>query len=901
MPDEADVLLLAEAIADWADVDWNSTDSNATGSTKQQVIAQLRVLDTLGRTARAQARAWGSLEIRAEIGRGTFGTVYRAWDPRLEREVALKLFNDQEASEAAIREGRLLAQIRHANVVAVLGADSFEGTVGVWMEFVVGRTLKEIVSSHGPLGAQEAAIIGRDLCRALAAVHHCGILHGDIKAQNVVREAGGRTVLMDFGAGHKMTGGYGGAVAGTPAYLAPEILEGGALTVRGDLYSLGVLLYFLVTGSFPVTGTSLKEIRQLHAARGSTPLRDARPELPHVFIRAVELATAADPSGRPASAGALEELLDASLRGDAPKAEILLERPSGYGGRHFPWYLIASVLLVSTMAIGWRFAHTGRTKDDIVAGVPRQITFAPGLEAQPALSPDGHLIAYSSTESGQAHIWISDVNGGNPVQVTTGRGRETRPAWFPDGSAIAYVVSQGGRESVWKTPPLGGSATLIVNEGTDPAISPDGRFIAFAAGRGFDRISVAPIDGASRARFVTSDDDGLFNHRSPSWSPDGQTIAYAAQNALWLVRVAGGRAIRLTTDAQADRDPVWSADGEHIYFSSNRQGTEALWRIHARGGSPERVTMGTGPERQPNISHDGRRLAYSTQSTGSDVVLLSVLTGREWRLPSVKDEVMPTFSPDQKTLAFASNRWDGRSDLWIQDLVGGGVPRGNPRRITEHGGANYPTFSPDGKWLAYGRVLGEQRDIWIIDASGGMPVRLTTGTQSHFHPSWSPDSSRVAYVAAAGNTSRIEYVQVANGRAIGTPVIVVTENDAPTSPVWSRDARTLAFVLRDEVWVVSADARSDPRQVTHGVTARRLHWTSKPGQVYVSGLWGRSRVTIKVLDVYSGKISELPREVVIGEGDNYIDFDVSRDEMFIAVPRENTRGDIWVIETTSTH
>ena len=331
---EDGLLQLAGAVADGSAIDWAHAESSAEAGAERDVIRQLRQLAGVRAAARAQGAAWGALEIRGEVGKGSFGTVYRAWDTRLEREVALKLLDAGRAASSAttvIKEGRLLAQIRHPNVVTVYGADAVEGRVGLWMEFGSGRTLKEIVQEHGPFGAHEAAIVGRDLCRALAAVHKAGFVHRDIKAQNVMREAGGRTVLMDFGAGEAANTVETSPLSGTPAYLAPEVLAGGAPSIHSDLYSLGVLLYFLVSGEFPVTGSSLDEIRAKHAAGRGTPLRDVRPELPAAFLRAVDRATAPNPADRPETAGAMAALLDSALdleRAEALAAEAPVPRPS---------------------------------------------------------------------------------------------------------------------------------------------------------------------------------------------------------------------------------------------------------------------------------------------------------------------------------------------------------------------------------------------------------------------------------------------------------------------------------------------------------------------------------------------------------------------------------------------
>jgi eukaryotic-like serine/threonine-protein kinase len=267
--------------------------------------------------AGAQPSRWRHLVVLDKIGEGSFGTVYRAYDSQLALDVALKLLPRSHAvgstnPDRLLNEARLLARVRHTNVVAVYGVDQNDDFVGLWMEFIKGRTLAELLKAHGTFNAHEAALIGRDLCRAVAAVHHAGILHGDIKAHNVMRQEGGRTVLMDFGAGRALIDdkSFGpGHVIGTPTYLAPEVLQGQPQTVSSDIYALGVLLYHLATGSYPVSRESVTGIAQAHKSGERRHLRDVRPDLPDDFVRIVEQATAVDPAQRFASAGAFEAAL----------------------------------------------------------------------------------------------------------------------------------------------------------------------------------------------------------------------------------------------------------------------------------------------------------------------------------------------------------------------------------------------------------------------------------------------------------------------------------------------------------------------------------------------------------------------------------------------------------------
>ena len=291
-------------------------------------------------------RAWGPLVILEPIGRGAFGTVYRARDS-LGREVALKLFTPRPEQDSAkrarvLQEARLLASISHANIVDVYGADRFDGRLGLWMELIRGRTLDAELRTRGMFSAQEAKLIGLDLCRALAAVHDAGLVHRDVKARNVMREGGGRIVLMDFGTGVSAESGLTD-VAGTPLYLAPEIFARQVATRASDVYSLGVLLYHLVSGAYPVSGTDRIEIQRGHDEGRRKRLRDIRPDLPAGFVHAVESALAPDPQRRYQTAGEFEHAL--MSEGVVPPPRPI---PKPLPVR--PWLAIAALAVVAVSA-----------------------------------------------------------------------------------------------------------------------------------------------------------------------------------------------------------------------------------------------------------------------------------------------------------------------------------------------------------------------------------------------------------------------------------------------------------------------------------------------------------------------------------------------------------------------
>jgi TolB-like protein/Tfp pilus assembly protein PilF len=350
---------LIESIADGSPVDWDALEASGDPG-QQRLLGHLRVVARVAevhrtvvldetadvvsdwpgrREAGDSLPRWGHLILLEKIGEGAFGEVYRARDPWLDREVALKLMKPSVASPGAtpriVNEARTLARVRHPNVVTVHGADQHDTRVGLWMDLVRGRTLAQIVAEQGPFSASEAAVTGQEVCRALAAVHAAGLVHRDVKAQNVMRESGGRLVLMDFGAG------------GTPLYLAPDVLAGGAATVQSDLYAVGVLLYYLTTSRYPVAGGSLEDLQRAHASGERRRLAEQRPDLPDRFVAAVERALDSNPATRFESALELQEALaDVTSSTSLPRARPLPpSRASSWLARGGVVGVVAAVLL----------------------------------------------------------------------------------------------------------------------------------------------------------------------------------------------------------------------------------------------------------------------------------------------------------------------------------------------------------------------------------------------------------------------------------------------------------------------------------------------------------------------------------------------------------------------------
>lgn len=307
---------------------------------------------------------WGPFEKLQRIGKGSFGEVYRAFDPSLQRYVALKLLLPRgltraDETAAVLREARATARVRHPNVVPIYGVDRHGGRIGFWSDFVRGQTLRSLIEAQGVMGPREAALVGIDVCKAVGAVHAANLLHRDIKASNVMREEGGRILLMDFGLTHAP--GTDDGPSGTPLYMAPEILTGHAASVATDVYAIGVLLFYLMSGRHPV--------EDVHAPGTRLRLLDLRPDLPEALAHVVETAAHVDPHKRFGSTGQMIAALSDAI-GMSPAAALASQATSR---RSLARFVIAGLALAAVVVF-------------FVARDPsRPTAIAPLLSAPPTL------------------------------------------------------------------------------------------------------------------------------------------------------------------------------------------------------------------------------------------------------------------------------------------------------------------------------------------------------------------------------------------------------------------------------------------------------------------------------------------------------------------------------------
>ena len=491
---------LAAAVSDGSGVDWRGAEAKAASDEDREFVRCLRLVERIADVhssaswvaggsvatsfsdeapvawgAMPAPTHWGPLTIGERIGSGTFGDVYRAWDKRLDREVALKLLRPRagavpasadQLETAFVEEGRLMARVRHPGVATVFGAERVDGRAGFWMELVRGRTLEQELAERGPLPADEISRIGVAVCEALAAVHRAGLVHRDIKAQNVMRDADGRIVLMDFGTGLEIADETQPTrLAGTPLYLAPEVLDGTAPTPQSDLYSVAILLYHLATASFPTPGRTLREVRQAHRRGQRHPLTTARPDLPTRLAAAVDHALAPDAALRFTDAPAMRDAVSVLapetgrsrtlwIRGTLAAALAAIGWFSGWGATEVPLQPHDPVLIA---------AFENRTGDPFFDGTVEQ-----ALERE--LASSSHV---SIIPRGRVDDALRLMQKPLDTKIDTALGRDLA---LRDGGVRAVIsgrvekVSAGYMVSAVATRPEDGAIVAAVDE-TAPAQS----------------------------------------------------------------------------------------------------------------------------------------------------------------------------------------------------------------------------------------------------------------------------------------------------------------------------------------------------------------------------------------------------------------------------------------------
>jgi hypothetical protein len=476
---------------------------------------------------------WGPLRIKAKIGEGGFGEVFLAHDPGLEKDVALKLRRRDlsgSQNDLFLVEARKLARVRHPNILTVHGVANHDGRTGLWADHIEGRTLDDLLRGHGPMSAEEATHIGVEVCNALAAVHAAGLVHGDVKGSNVMREVGGRIVLMDFSAAinRALPGDqHEGNVSGTPLYMSPEIFDGQGVGVAADIYALGVVLYRLVSGRFPVEGRTAAELMENHRRGRMTPLRDAAPRLPGAFVSVVERALARDPAERFASAGEMERALVQGGGGKEP------EPP-----RPFPWRLaMAGAAAILVAAFTWSlwprplevdaslYRATSDADERLQAGARVAVGDQLFLEIQGSRAM--HVYVVDEDAAGRATV-LFPVPGLDLKNPLPGKTRHRLPGEVE------------GISNFWDVTSVGGSERIIVIASSKPMATVEEKLAQIPQAGSVDLGELS--QEVARLRGITGISPQVPEPGRPGASPvegikQGLSVEAGRKNGLWFYEI----------------------------------------------------------------------------------------------------------------------------------------------------------------------------------------------------------------------------------------------------------------------------------------------------------------------------------------------------------------------------
>jgi len=683
--------------------------------------------------------------------------------------------------------------------------------------------------------------------------------------------------------------------------MSPEQVRGEPVDHRSDIFSFGTVLYEMVTGRcFFDRGSAIETMNAIiNADAAECFARDrAIPfAIEHIILHCLEKA----PDDRFQSARDLAYALEASA-GPAGSRQVP-GAAEGSRWRTAAWVAALAGCSVLAFLAGWLLLAARRAPLSADRTIFAAVTNEPGAELYPSLAPDGKRVAYADKASGNWDIHVRTVGSDESVNLTRDSAEDdTQPAFSPDGRRIAFRSDrQGGGIFVMSAD--GSGVTRVAGEGFNPAWSPDGTRLLYAeegilrpedrTGR-LSRLWVVEVAGGRKT--LLRKDDGV----QPQWSPNGQLIAYwgidlDSHRDIWVAPASGGQGVRITRDEHLNWNPVWSPDGNYLYFCSNRGGSTGIWRVPVKEstgetrGAPELVRTPAPYTGHLSFSRDGRRLAYVHQVTTGQIRMVRFDPVREAAISepreiaeSAKGASRPTLSPDGKWLAF--NTSERQEDLIVVAADGGLT-----RQLTSGEARNRgPRWSPDGKRIAFFSTRSGDWEIWTVDPDGGDLRQITALVgQNVAWPVWSPDSRQLAYTIFGVNTFLIDPNRPWSAQ---TPFRLPPFTDPKqifNAWCWSPDGRMLAgFLNRGDGLAVYYPATRTYRQLTD--IGSDPMWLSDNRRLLF-----HHRGRLNLLDTESGRwkevVSVAPEEIA-RRG-----FAVSPDDRHIYFSVSVTEADVWTL------
>lgn len=817
--------------------------------------------------------------VEAKLGEGGMGAVYKAFDTRLHRSVALKVLPaghlaDPESKQRLVREARAASALNHPNIVTVHDIASDRGIDFIAMEYVDGQSLDRLIRGKA-LPRKSALDYAVQIAGALAKAHSAGIVHRDLKPANVVVTGDGRVKLLDFGLakrvhlaeGETTTQTVEGAIVGTPGYMSPEQVEGKGADERSDIFAFGAMLYEMLSGRRAFAGDSIISILGAVLRAEPPPLAGVPPELSRLVTRCLRK----DPTRRFQTMADLKVTLE-ELKEDSDPGKLAPGAPAPAKWRRWLWaagFATIAALLVSAAVLLWRLREASPPSDLW----PVALTSYLGAESQPSFSPDGNKVAFvwNGDQEDNPDIYIKQINSaGTPMRLTTSPSAEGSPAWSPDDRWIAFTRQQPqGNRAIMLVPPLGGQERMLTEMVGISGLSwtPDAKWLAFDAQESLKEPSsiwAISVETGERRRLTNfpnptakATEGGGLNDYSPSISPDGRALAFRRAVAIFVFEIY---VLPLTRDLRPAGEPArvtdrryatvyglaWAADGHEIVYAAGGYRSNSLWRVPVSGGqTPRRLPYSLSAATYPAIARTPPRLMYTWWVFNSNLWRLDTRTGeRKLLIGSTYESEIPQYSPDGRKIAFDSNR-SGNAEVWTCDADGS-----NCQQLTSFGGplCGAPRWSPDGRWLALDSRSEGQPEVYVIAADGGTPRRMTDHRANDFIPIWSRDGRWIYF--SSDRSGRFEIWKMPAG---GGQAVQVTRSGCAAA-LGSPDGKYIYCVKEfgpsglfrmsveggEEKQVLPAVAKWE----SFGVTAKGVYFTP-------------DTKTIQFLDTATGKVSTL--------------------------------------------
>ncbi len=788
----------------------------------------------------------GPYEVLAPLGAGGMGEVYRARDARLGRDVAVKVLPASVSADPARRrrfehEARATGLLNHPNILVVHDVGDHEGAPYLVTELLEGETLRERLRA-AVLPVHKAIDYALQAARGLAAAHCKGIIHRDLKPENLFVTKDGVVKILDFGLARQtvvgdeedthsptLTRDTGpGVVLGTVAYMSPEQARGETVDHRSDLFALGSVLYEMLSGQRAfqkdTAAETMTAILREDPPPAVAPGRSILPPLDRIVRHCLEK----KPEQRFQSANDLAFDLQGSLALSGLESGSMPVAAGGWRRRLVP----AAGLLAAGCALGAAVVWSLRPAPTEPVRV-RPLTFS-GQDGEPSASPDGRLVAFTSTRDSVSKIWVKQLSGGE-APLTSGPDR--RPRFSPDGSSVLFLRGEGSTLAAYRVPLVGGEPHKVLDDVAEADWSPDGRRIAFVrfravSGRPEYVLGLADVQGSRQTVLASVRDFFLLHLR---WSPDGRTIAviksvwvgFLPGDEIWLVDAATGN-VRVLPMERGDRPLcglAWSGrakaivlgEADHIMgdtagalarvvrkdLASGRERT-LFWASELfpmLGASKLYASFDVlGPGRLV-FDENALRLNLVESSLGPGTLLRA---GRVLTVGSSKDR-QPAYSPDGKRIVFSSNR-SGNADLWVLEISDGAL-----WQLTDDPAQDWdPAFTPDGKHVLWSSDRSGNLEIWIANADGSGARQLSRDGIDAENPTATRDGAWIVY--ASGNPAKKGIWKIRPDSSEATPLVPGPFSNAEVSP----DGRFATFLR------LGPDASVNTIGVVEVATARRL-------------------------------------------------------------------------------